>query len=69
MALGDPAEDPDVPPKEQLDLLLRAIRANDHKMLMQSANRLKTEGGEDWAIGEMIERAVSILEVEEDYAS
>lgn len=66
MALGDPAGDSSVHPKEQLDLLMRAIRANDHEMLMQSANRLKTEGGEDWAIGEMVERAVDILETEEN---
>lgn len=66
MALGDPAGDPSVHPQEQLDLLMRAIRGNDIPMLMKSADRLKTEGGEDWAIGEMVERAVSILEAEEN---
>ncbi len=64
MVLGDPAGQPPEHAKEQLDLLLRAIRANDTEMLMRSANRLKTEGGEDWAIGEMVERAVDLLEAE-----
>lgn len=66
MVLGDPKGDPPSHPKEQLDLLMRTIRGHDLPMLRKSADRLQGEGGEDWAIGEMVIRAIDLLEAEDD---
>lgn len=54
---------------EELITVLEPIADHDREMLALVANRLKGSGGEDWAIGEMVERACALLDaIEESYS-
>lgn len=49
---------------DELKYIIEAIEGNDTDMLLRKALYLKGTDGEGWAVGEMLERAVRIMNKE-----
>jgi len=45
-----------------LEAIPDVLRKHDTDMLLDRAKQLKQMGGEEWAIGELVERAIAVLE-------